>query len=530
MTTPLEAVLADPVVHATYLLYAGERGLPEAAPDTLAQFCCWLIVSGRHDMAHPAVIPRSVVEALTLPDRDGTHALMAFVARAQSHPPRADELPGFYYTRAVPALGLGRFIGARERHSLARAVPDPRDPLQDDLAFLRELAGNPSPPNCPSISIIGFHRSVLGIGEDARCLFRALLTAGISAELIDVSPAVLERSDEIEAYRAFEAAKPSGEILIFCMPPFEMMRAIARLALEAGRPRQYRIGYWPWETTALRDDWLLAADHVDEIWAMSRFLEATYQSQCPAKPVIYMPPCVEQPEPRVPDDLATIFGGDFGFLSIFDFNSRIERKNPLGLISAFRSAFPHGSERVRLILKTLNQDKHPEHFAAVMEAIGADDRILVVDGPLHQDELNGLMSLADAYVSLHRSEGFGRTLAEAMRLRIPVVATGWSGPADFLDETTGYPIRSTLSPVRAPDYPFAAGQWADPDLDQAAAALRDIAERRTQARTKIETAHSRIAAQYSRTTVANLLRSRLELIGAVDPRKDRASRSGSTSA
>ncbi|MGJ5206477.1 glycosyltransferase [Bradyrhizobium sp. HKCCYLR20261] len=513
MAPPLDVVLEDSVVRAVYLLYAGERGLREDAPETLVQFCCWLIVSGRHDIAHPIVIARAVIVALTTPDTSGTHALMSFVARAQSHPPPPAKLPGFYYTRAVPALRLAPFLGPGDFANLPSFGTDSRNNDPDELTFIRELASGPMRADCPSVSIIGFHRSVLGLGEDARSMFRALISAGISAELIDVSPPSLESSEEIEPYKPFEASRPSGEALIFCMPPFEMMRTIANLALEAGRSRQYRIGYWAWETTSLRSDWLLAADHVDEIWAMSHFLKGVYESQCGTKPVIYMPPHIDEPSCRIPGDLAPMFSGGFSFLSIFDFNSRIERKNPLGLIRAFKAAFPDGAEPVRLVLKTLNQEKHPEQFAEVMSSIGADERIILIDGPLHQSDLNGLISLADAYVSLHRSEGFGRTMAEAMRLGVPVIGTGWSGPADYLDETTGYPIDSIKIPVADHQYPFAAGEWADPDLDQAASAFRSVVDNWEQASGRSERANARISQLYSRHAVANLLRARLLQIG-----------------
>jgi glycosyltransferase involved in cell wall biosynthesis len=511
MRAEFEQVIRDPVVYAAYLLYAEARGCDPKDIDVLVNFACWLIFVGRRELAHPAIIPNRIVDWLTQPDASGKHALLNFVASMRPEQANSENLNAFYYGKILSLFQLGRFLGPSDfAHILTQSQSTPQF-AGEEFRLLLEVGRNSPSLKLPSISIVGFHRSVLGIGEDARNLFRCLSSAGIAAELVDLSPPILEKSEEVDAYRLFESSKPSGEVIIFCMPPFEMMRAIGNLGLEASRKFQYRIGLWPWETTHLHEDWLLAYYFVHEIWAMSHFLEDVFRARSGNVPVVYVPPSIIPVSPRVPDELATLFDANFCFLSIFDFNSRIERKNPLGTIAAFKLAFPRERD-VRLILKTLNQEKHPEHFSTIMEAIGADERILVIDGPLPQSELYGLISLAGAYISLHRSEGFGRPLVEAMHLGVPVIATQWSGSADYLDDTTGYPVGSMQCKVPRDNYPFAAGNWAEPDLEQAAELFREVFQGSEAVEIRCREAQARVARQYSPSAASRLVVARLQKI------------------
>ncbi len=214
----------------------------------------------------------------------------------------------------------------------------------------------------------------------------------------------------------------------------------------------------------------------------------------------------------VPEDVKSIFGGRFSFLSIFDFNSRIERKNPLGSIAAFRQAFPPSVGDVQLVLKTLHGNHRPKDLERIIAAAGGDPRIVVIDGAFPKAELCGLITLADVYLSLHRSEGFGRPLAEAMLLETPVIATGWSGSADFLSAQTGFPVRSALRPVRPGEYAFAAGDWAEPDIDHAAACMRQVRARPDLAAGLIAAAKHAVERTFGRRAIAERLRDRLAMV------------------
>lgn len=550
----LVAAAADPVFYCLYLLFLQEQlgGRRESA-SSFVHFVLWLITHGRRTFLYPFAVPDEIIEIITQPGDHGKHLLMAYAVGAFGPKPAAgsvldDELVrAIYYYDLVPRLNLAPYLGREElrylnERSKGRAAPAGLSKLSnvyrsefqanvDESALhdVRELVGTLAAAtergSLPSVSIVGFHRSVLGIGEDARCLLECFVEAGVRAELVDVSPASLEKSDRLARYKAFEAQQPTGDVVIFCMPPFEMTRTIANLGLPRGGNEPYRIGYWPWETTALPQAWLPVFDMVDEVWASSRFLEACFRRQT-EKQVTYMPPYVEVESPLVSTDLEGLFDGRFTFFSIFDFNSRIERKNPIGAINAFLSAFGSQDEAVQLVFKTLHGETNEAQLEAIQNAMAGDERILLIDGALSKAEVCGLLAGSDAYLSLHRSEGLGRPLIEAMFLGVPVIGTQWSGSADFLNGRTGYPIRSTLRAVQAHEYPFAAGEWAEPDTAQAAQAMRSLFEGRAGQKAIASAARAWVTEHYSRANASKRLRRRLKGIQGILDKSVRRARIG----
>jgi glycosyltransferase involved in cell wall biosynthesis len=360
------------------------------------------------------------------------------------------------------------------------------------------------------------------LGEDARSLFDCLLNAGVTPELIDVSPSSLESFGGGQAYSAFETQRPeesfetlrpNGSIVIFCMPVFEMMRLVCTFGITRAQG-QHWIGYWPWETTALHDGWLNAFEFVDEVWASSTFLREVYGRQT-QKRVSHIPLNVQISEPREPREIAALLASKFTFLCVFDFHSQIERKNPIGAISAFRVAFPKENKNVQLILKTLHAERRPEEFDVVRAAMDEDTRIVLIDGALGRAEVCWLIQNSQVYLSLHRSEGFGRPIAEAMLLGTPVIGTGWSGSSDFLNEDTAFPIRYKLRPVGPTEYPFAAGEWAEPDIDHAANVMRHLYQHGGASSHITLNAKRLVTKLFSRASVSVKLVDRIKAIGEV---------------
>ena len=164
-------------------------------------------------------------------------------------------------------------------------------------------------------------------------------------------------------------------------------------------------------------------------------------------PVVALPPPVQRPaEPAEPLRLGVPEG--FLFLFVFDYLSTVQRKNPVGLIEAFKRAFAPG-EGPQLLIKTINGPLRPLSEEEVLWAADGREDIHVVDRSLSGEELNGLMAACDCYVSLHRAEGFGLTIAEAMAIGKPAIATGYSGNVDFMNEREQLPRRLHDRPGRA---------------------------------------------------------------------------------
>ena len=283
---------------------------------------------------------------------------------------------------------------------------------------------------------------------------------------------------------------------------------------ERGIERAYTIGCWAWELAKFPAEWVSSFAFVDEVWATSRF---AYEAIAPAatKPVFLMPMAVALPAAE-----AGLRRADFGlpedkfvFYFSFDFRSYVSRKNPLAAVEAFRHAFPRRDAPAVLLLKTIGSEWKPEERDNLLEAIRGDPRILLIDRELTRPRATALLALADCFLSLHRSEGFGRGPAEAMLLGKPIIVTNYSGTADFAAPETALLVDYKLVPVGREKYPGASGQvWAEPDIDQAAAEMRRISEDPVLARQLGSCGQERIRRQYHPNVVGAQYIQRIEAI------------------
>jgi glycosyltransferase involved in cell wall biosynthesis len=283
---------------------------------------------------------------------------------------------------------------------------------------------------------------------------------------------------------------------------------------ERGIERSYTIGCWAWELAKFPAEWASSFSFVDEVWAASRFAYEAI-AQATTKPVLLMPSAVALPaaEPGLkradfglPDDT-------FVFYFSFDFRSYASRKNPLAAIEAFRRAFPRRSAPVFLLLKTIGSGWKPEEREALCEAVRGDPQIAIIDRELPRPRATALLALTDCFLSLHRSEGFGRGPAEAMLLGKPVIATDYSGTRDFATVATALLVGYQLVPVGAGEYPGAEGQvWAEADLQHAASAMRRIAGEPSLARHLGRAGQERIERYYAPAMVGANYVNRLKTI------------------
>lgn len=274
------------------------------------------------------------------------------------------------------------------------------------------------------------------------------------------------------------------------------------------------IGCWHWELGNMPKEWLHAYNYVDEVWAFSSFTAQSFRASS-SKPVLHMPmPVMSLDEEKTvsPQDLKTFGLTQYGysFLYSFDFNSFIARKNPHAAVQAFAKAFPKGSEEVSLIFKTINAKKFPKLYQQLQTLSNDDPRVQYVDRKLSREDMLSLIASCDAYVSPHRSEGFGLGPAQAMFLQKPVIATDFSSTQDFVNAQTGYPVAYTLIPVGEGEYPGFDGQvWADVDTDQAAQIMKQLAQHPDQGVERGKQAFARILEQYHLLSVAKAYAERI---------------------
>lgn len=369
-------------------------------------------------------------------------------------------------------------------------------------------ASPPAPATPRGVNLAGYLRAELGVGEVAR-----QVTAALDAHDEPVLPLVqvAEASRQGHAFASAAGADAPFPINLLCINA-DQTAAFAATAGPDFFAGRHTIGWWWWEVSSFPREWEEAFEHVDEIWAGSRFVADTLQRVAPV-PVIPMPLPVSPPQPSgigraelgLPPDA-------FAFLYAFDFHSVFARKNPLDAIAAFTQAFAPGEGPV-LVLKSINGDAHPDHAALVRDALGERPDILVMDRYLTAREKDALVHCCDAYVSLHRSEGFGITIAEAMALSKPAIATRYSGNLDFMTDENSYLVDAELVPIGLGSAPYPPdGEWAQPDIAQAAALMRRVVEKPAEAAAKGRAAAAHLAAHHSHEAAGELMVARLNEI------------------
>jgi glycosyltransferase involved in cell wall biosynthesis len=257
--------------------------------------------------------------------------------------------------------------------------------------------------------------------------------------------------------------------------PFSLVVLTAPDALRErdGLPRSggYTIGYWPWELESFPDELGDVFAGFDEVWALSRFSAESIARAAPV-PVHAVWPAVPDVTIRSvwPRDRG-LDPGAYNFLFVYDLLSETDRKNPLDLIRAFRAAF-RKDDRVRLTIKTMNGDIRRDELRQV--AAAADGlAVTVCDRYMARGDLLGLIRSCDCYVSLHRAEGFGFTLVEAMALGKPVIATFYSANTEYMSPWNSFPVPYRMGEVRVRRGAYRPGDaWAEPDVEAAAALMR----------------------------------------------------------
>jgi hypothetical protein len=234
-----------------------------------------------------------------------------------------------------------------------------------------------------------------------------------------------------------------------------------------------------------------------------------------SKPVHICPIPLRRPDPSPASRADLGLPEGFVFLFMFDFLSNIHRKNPIGLIEAFCQAFRPG-EGPTLVLKSINGELSRGPFEAVRAATGGRPDVVAMDRYLPARDRDALMSSCDCYVSLHRSEGFGLTLAEAMALEKPTIATAYSGNMAFMTPENSFlvPWQSARVPSGCEPYPK-GDSWAEPDLGAAASLMRQVYDNPVLARDRGRLARADVFDRLSPERTAAFIRERLSAIGSV---------------
>jgi glycosyltransferase involved in cell wall biosynthesis len=323
------------------------------------------------------------------------------------------------------------------------------------------------------IYVVGALRTASGLGKAARLSLAALIRAGCDVRPVDVSKLLMQDGKSLEFLGPeVGVTKGHGTMLFFMSPP---TMAIVMLWLGRRRIRhKTMIGYWAWELPDMPEEWVSAFRFVHEIWAPSRFAAEAFV--CHSRLPVHV----------VPYPVAAGLAGDSSggrdraplrVLTVLDVASGFERKYPLGALEAFRLAFGD-DPGWHMVIKLSDAQRDQVGYGMLREAAGKISNVEIRDELLNADEMNRLIASCDVVLSLHRSEGFGLVLAEAMLYGKVVVATNWSGNVDFLTSENSCPVNFRLVPAIDPRgaYHYPEQCWAEPDIADAARQLAGLRE------------------------------------------------------
>lgn len=389
--------------------------------------------------------------------------------------------------------GVTRYLAAyhRSRFDLRGRMPDLEGVDGPRLVAWAHVYGRGQVPDAlmpggpklggtlPGVNLAGYFDAALGVGEAGRQVSDALAAQGVPLSAVGL---VASQSPGGEREDARERGGAPHAINLLCVNADQ----VPSLAMDLGHgffAGRYTIGLWWWEVDRFPEHWLEAFEYVDEVWAATAHVADAISPISPV-PVVKVTLPVTLPRfERMPRERLGLPEG-FLYLFAFDHLSVFARKNPLGLIEAFKRAFAPG-EGAALAIKCMNHERRPEEHARLLEAAASHPDVHVIDRHVPRAEKDAMIAACDCYASLHRSEGFGISMAEAMLLEKPVVATGYSGNLDFMTPENSFLVDHELVEVGPGSEPYPEdARWAEPDLDHAARQLRSVFDDRDSARAR----------------------------------------------
>lgn len=391
--------------------------------------------------------------------------------------------------------------------------------IKDELPILKkEKIRNPLDANLGTqlpggINLIGLAKGELGIGEDIRMATKAMKKAEVEFCIFNFPLQCNSRENDHSVSHLIHSELVYNINLVH-LTAFEHSRLLTQIGCSVFDKR-YTIGAWPWELPIWPKQCEIVYNLVDEIWASTRYAMQAYKNS--KVPVIHMPMTVDFDSiPQYQRDEFGLSDNVYLFLFVFDGLSYVARKNPIAHIKAFWQAFSISKKDVGLVVKMMNYKKGDATWNEFYKLALKDDRITLISETFTKEKVMGLMSVCDAFVSLHRAEGFGRCIAEMMWLGKPVITTNFSGNTDFTTHETAFLVEGPMIPVKKGEYPYGQGQyWCDPDIGDAAEKMRKCYENKTIAEKIALAGKKMIRTKYSAKTVAEKYKNRFIELGII---------------
>ena len=451
--------------------------------------------------------PFGAFEAELLAPAAGKHNLDAAVT--------ATKIGNYVWDRFQPAILQARREGSGAVDFADWIETAGASLLELDPAFVARLsrAMRPTmPARRADVCVIGYLGAASGVGEIGRRVLAGMTAAGLRAQSCDVGRRTAPLGGVI-GHLAEQVEQPDAATEMYVVNADQILHVLRKLGRARSGARRILVPFW--ELERFPPEWVAALEAVDEVWAPTRFVQRAISAATSAR-IRQVPvwlPC-SRPRPQHGREHFGLPPDRFVVLLAFDFLSFAARKNPMAAIAAFQRAsqadclFGAGAT---LVIKTLNAAARQEQFAALHRATDGLCGVSILDQALPATQNSDLLAQADCVLSLHRSEGLGLLVADAMAAGVPVIATGYSATEELLSDATGYPVRFTMVPVRPGEYPLSAGAtWAEPDAGHAAEQLLRVFHDRDEAAQRAEAAKRHLAAGFSLDAVSRLYCSMLE--------------------
>jgi glycosyltransferase involved in cell wall biosynthesis len=360
------------------------------------------------------------------------------------------------------------------------------------------------------INITGYVKGEFGLGESSRAQIRSIKAADIPHTICNIDSNVHRSLDATITDDEFTTDNPYAiNLLNFnaeAMPEF--LDNIGPDYLKG----KYNIGYWAWELPTFPPEWEWLFQYYDEIWVPSGYCAEALSVVSPV-PVVKIMHSISLPAPSIDRGTINFPKDKFIFLFMFDFHSTLARKNPIGIIEAFKRAFKNTNQDVMLFIKSSNGKHYPEQVELLKDIASSHPSIQFIEGHLKKEEVNALFYNCDCYVSLHRAEGFGLTMAEAMYYGKPVIATGYSSNIEFMNVGNSFLVKYDLIKVTQDSGSYKKGNiWADPDVEHTAALMHYVFHNYAYARQVGLRAAREVKDKLSPLTIGKKIRHRLEHI------------------
>jgi glycosyltransferase involved in cell wall biosynthesis len=318
------------------------------------------------------------------------------------------------------------------------------------------------------VAVIGYLTAETGVGESSRGVIRAIDTTNLNVKLYNIDRHYARAEDTEFAHRleATPPDHPEFDACVVCVNADQVPIEIPQYPVSLLSKSRRRIGYWYWETEIFPASQTWIANYFDEIWVATQFVQGALIRSGLRVPVRVVPPSLGVlPSNHMTRKQLGLPEKRQVCLSVFDATSFLGRKNPMGVINALKLIYAAGQNKPLLVLKTTNmKDADSEKLLQMAKPVD----VIIINKYLSRKETLSLIAASDCYISLHRAEGLGLSLIDAMRLSVPLVTTGYSGPCDFINEANAWIVPWKYCPALWEDGPYFGSSWAEPDLDGAA--------------------------------------------------------------